>query len=116
MTSDAAKLVGTFVVEVGTRQAWLFVGFCDDRGTKATEFRLYIDAPWTIGDTTGDADSDETWMVSALEINNRTVLNVLVDTELNLRIDFLNAPSLMVSGEPTATTAGDPWWLGDLTR
>jgi len=115
MTSDPAKLAGTFVVEVGTRQAWPFIGFCDDRGIKSTEFRLYIDAPWTIGDTTGDADSHDTWMVSALEINNRTVSNVLVDAGSNLRIVFLDAPSVTVSGEPTATTVGDPWWLGDLT-
>ncbi|GAT88428.1 hypothetical protein J2T10_002758 [Paenarthrobacter nicotinovorans] len=115
MNVDAAKLAGMFVVEVGTRQAWPFIGFCDDTGNKAREFRLYIDARWTMGDKGGDADSHETWMISALETNNRTVSKVQVDAESNLRIDFFNATSLAVSGEPTATTVGDPWWLGELS-
>ncbi|MEQ4565524.1 hypothetical protein [Paenarthrobacter sp. CAP02] len=42
--------------------------------------------------------------------------NVLEDAGSNLRIEFIDAPSLTVSGEPTATTVGDPWWLRDLTR
>lgn len=114
MNVDAIKLVGMFVIEVGTRQAWPFIGFCDDTGFKAREFRLFLDAPWAVGDTSGDADAHETWMVSALEINNRTVSNVLVDADSDLRIDLFNAPSLTVSGEPTASTVGEPWWLGEL--
>ena len=115
MTSGAMALAGTFVVEVGIRQAWPFIGFCDDRGKKAREIRLYIDAPWSIGDTTGDTDSDDKWLMSALQINNCTVSNVLVDPEFNLRIDLFNAPSLTVSGKPAATTAGEPWWVGEIS-
>lgn len=109
---DVMNLVDCFVVEVGMRQAWPFVVFCDNRPTPPTETRLYIDAQWTINQTTDAADSDgTTWMTSALEINNSTVTNVLLDADHNLRIETADGDSLTVSGEPARTTVREPWWL-----
>jgi hypothetical protein len=45
---DVNQLACSFVVEIGFRQAWPFLGFCDNRSTPAVEIRLFIDASWTI--------------------------------------------------------------------
>ncbi|WP_458114323.1 hypothetical protein M1D88_09765 [Arthrobacter sp. R1-13] len=83
---DVMNLVECFVGEVGIRQVWPFIVFCDNRETPETETRLYIDAEWTINETTDAADSDGAkWMISALKLNNCTVTNVLLDADHNLR-------------------------------
>jgi hypothetical protein len=109
---DVMNLVDCFVVEVGMRQAWPFIVFGNDRDTPATETRLYIDAQWTINETTDAADSNGTkWMISALELNNCTVTNVLLDADHNLRIETADGNLLTVSGEAARTTVGEPWWF-----
>ena len=106
------NLVDCFVIEVGMRQSWPFVVFCDNRQTPPTETRLYIDAQWTINETTDSGDSDGTsWMISAVELNAATVRNVLLDTDQNLRIETIDGDSLTVSGEASRTTVGPPWWF-----
>lgn len=109
---DVANLEGCFVVEVGVRQAWPFIVFCDNSQALSAETRLYIDAKWSVNETTGSPESDHgKWLTSAVKLNNCTITNVLLDADHNLRIDTDYGDSLTVSGEPTPTTGGEPWWF-----
>lgn len=50
MPEDALALRGCFVTEVGVRQAWPFLTFCDSNLNPAQERRLYIDTAFRIDD------------------------------------------------------------------
>jgi hypothetical protein len=89
---DVEQVVGSFVVEIGFRQAWPFLGFCDNRPTPAQEARLYIDASWIIEVATsasGRADNDIAWLTAAIALNGRTIdaARVCDDGSLSLTTD-----------------------------
>ncbi|MDA0180113.1 hypothetical protein OJ997_07380 [Solirubrobacter phytolaccae] len=108
-------LVGQFVVEIGVRQVWPFLGFCDNRPTPSTEVRFYFDAPFSTSEpdwwlTEGDPDAG---LPHLLELNGMTVTAVERAEDRSLTIVFDDGDArLTVSGEPTAHTTGDVWWFG----
>jgi hypothetical protein len=111
---DVEQLAGSFVVEVGFRQAWPFLGLCDNRPTPAQEARLYIDASWTIEATTstaGSADDDITWLTAAAALNGTTIETARVEDDGSLRLTTDAGITLVVSGEPEPATVGEPWRL-----
>jgi hypothetical protein len=109
---DVSDLAGCFVVEIGIRQAWPFVGFCDNRPTRSRETRLYIGTGWSIGEAAADdADDDERWLLAAYGLNGASVMgeHVEIDGALNLEMD--DGRTLVVSGQATTSTGGEPWWF-----
>ncbi|WP_139977243.1 hypothetical protein [Nocardioides litoris] len=107
---DAEGLAGTFVVEVGVRQSWPFVGFCDARPTPVVESRLYLDAPWSVDGTEHRATDDAAWLAVAGGLGGLTVTAATTDPDgsLVLRLDDV---VLRVSGTADDATTGPPWWL-----
>lgn len=112
---NVTELVGCFVVEVGLRQAWPFVGFCDNRTTPASERRLYIDADAEISPvSTASSFATEESLVSAMmALNGLTVEAATVDASHALRLSFNDGHALLVHGEARPNTTGDVWWFGD---
>lgn len=113
---DVDQIAGSFVVEVGFRQAWPFLGLCDDRATPAQEARLYIDAPWAIEAAVpvgGGAHDDIAWLTAAVALNGRTVDNAQVDDDGTLRLTTDDGLVLVVSGQPKPYTVGEAWRLSD---
>ena len=105
-------LPGCFVVESGVRQAWPFIGFCDNRPDEALEFRLYIDAPWSLLDRRPQEASDtQAWMKVADAISGLTVETAVVTGDGSLRLSFVDQATLEVSGQAGAATVGEPWWF-----
>lgn len=103
------ELVGLFVVEVGVRQSWPFLRFCDNSVTPAREIRLYLDSPFEVG--AADAVPTGAAPVERLfEVNNLPVFRVRREGP-KLAIDFAGGTSLVISGVPSPTTTGDVWWL-----
>lgn len=109
---DVDDLPGTFVVEVGVRQAWPFVGLCDSRSARSHEFRLYVDAPWSIGGTHA-ADPSQTfvWLEASCGLTGLGVDSASVDADGTLQVRFADSSALSISGVATEDTAGEPWWL-----
>lgn len=85
---DVERIVGSYVVEIGFRQAWPFLGLCDNRPSSAQETRLYIDASWTIESTTsiGGSADDIAWLTAAMALNGRTIDTARVDDNGSLRL------------------------------
>ena len=110
MEPDAQSLAGSFVVEVGQRQAWPFVTFCDNTPTPPVETRLYLDAPFVVS----PGPQDQSPLDTLAQINNLAVADVHVMNDGGLTVVFEGGLRLMASGQATADTAGEPWWLGDL--
>jgi hypothetical protein len=112
---DVTELVGSFVVEIGIRQAWPFVGFCDNRPTRSRETRLYIDATWSIDDVVDDVEDDDRRLLTAARLNGVNVVRTYGGTDGSLNVETDRGHTLVVSGEPTARTVGEPWqfsrWL-----
>lgn len=110
---DVDQLAGCFVVEIGLRQAWPFLGLCDNRPSPAQELRLYIDATWSIeaDSLSTGSDDDSTWLTAALGLNGETIDHALVDSSGTLRMTMASGLSLVISGEPESYTVGDAWWL-----
>jgi hypothetical protein len=96
---EPAGLVGTFVVEVGERQAWPFLTFCDNRTTPPTETRLYIDADWSVTGARGMGG------LMMLTVQNASV------RDGSLHVELSGGAALDVSGVPNQDTVGDVWWL-----
>ena len=95
-----SSLTGSFVVEVGERQAWEFLGFCNNDTTPPTECRLYIDTEYRVSGVDG-----------LRGLIHEVVAGVTVASS-RLSITFESGASITVSGEPTATTTHDVWWFG----
>ncbi|WP_433288134.1 DUF6188 family protein [Micromonospora sp. CA-244673] len=111
---DVEQVVGSFVVEIGFRQAWPFLGLCDNRPTPAQEARLYIDASWTIEVATsarGTADDDIAWLTAAIALNGRTIDTARVYDDGSLSLTTDTGITLVVSGEPEPDTTGEAWRL-----
>lgn len=106
----ASDLAGCFVVEAGERQAWPFVGFCDNRrSSPLRETRLYLDCEWHVSPSSASGSNP---LLGLLELNNLTVAAAFTDDRTpSLVIEFEGGASLTVSGEATASTTGEPWWL-----
>lgn len=94
------------------RQAWLFLGFCDNRGETAKESRLYVDTTWQVGAARGTAADDLAWLSATAELNGMTVTRAEVVVHGSLLLETADGISLTVPGEATATTTGQPWWIG----
>lgn len=109
---EATELKGAFVVEVGVRQAWPFLGFAwPDR---ETEGRLYIDTAFRIdGEELADGDPARA-ATALLALNSCNVTGVAVndDAELTVRFDPPENNVLVVSGTGASFTTHDVWWLG----
>lgn len=108
---DVEELVGAFVVEVGVRQAWPFLGFCDNRGVQSEESRLTLDTSWSIGDEHGAELDSQRWLLAADALNGLTVSQVTVESDGALHLGFADGPVLRVSAETSAESTGVPWWL-----
>ncbi|WP_433788771.1 hypothetical protein [Actinoplanes sp. CA-252034] len=111
---DAERVGGSFVVEIGYRQAWPFLGLCDNRPTPAQETRLYIDTAWRIEATSsvdGHADDDMAWLTAALALNGRAIDTARVNDDGSLLLTTGSGAVLVVSGEPDQSTGGEAWWL-----
>lgn len=98
--SDPTHPVGTFVVEVGRRQAWPFLTFCNNDLTPPVETRLYIDTDWTVS----GGGLDDLMMLS--------VSGVARGDGAELSVTFTDGQVLTISGQPNAETTHDVWWLG----
>ncbi|WP_327038087.1 hypothetical protein [Micromonospora maris] len=111
---DVEQIVGSFVVEIGVRQTWPFVGLCDNRSAPAQETRLYIDASWTIEATTstsGGVENDIRWLTTAAALNDTTIDTAWIDEDGGLHLTTDSGLALAVSGEPEPYTTGEPWRL-----
>jgi hypothetical protein len=111
---DVEQLAGSFVAEVGFRQAWPFLGFCNNRSAPPQETRLYIDASWAIEanpSVTGSANDDVTWLTAAAAFNGTTIDTARVEVDGSMRLTTDSGIALVVSGEPEPWTVGEPWWL-----
>ena len=110
---EPTELVGSFVVEIGERQAWPFVGFCDNEPTPAVERRLYIDADVVVASPDGrHTEPGRNDVVSALlALNGLTVSEAETDKG-QLRLSFDDGSALVVRGVARADTVGEPWWFG----
>jgi len=114
---DVSGLAGSFVVEIGIRQAWPFVGFCDNRPARSRETRLYIDADWSIdAAVVDDVEDDERWLLTAARLNGANVVGAYVDTDGTLNVETDEGHTLVVSGEATASTVGEPWGFSGWQR
>jgi hypothetical protein len=111
---DVGQLAGCFVVKIGLRQAWPFLGLCDNRPTPAQQARLYIDTSWTIEATpsaAGSADDDTAWLTAAAALNGTTIETARVEHDGSLRLTTDVGITLVVSGKPGPETVGEPWRL-----
>ncbi|MGW0506124.1 hypothetical protein [Micromonospora sp. NPDC003241] len=101
-------------MEVGVRQAWLFLGFCDNRPTPPQESRLYLDTDWCIeaaSRTQGTAADDASWLTAALILHGATIAGAHVTDDGTLLLATTDQRSLIVTGHPEATPVGEPWWI-----
>jgi hypothetical protein len=105
------EIDGCFVVEVGERQAWPFVTFCDNRGASSREVRLYLDSSWALDtqDHASGSSYDAQTIVALLDLNNLTVERARVNDRGDLEISFAGGSRLIASGTATAETVGEPW-------
>lgn len=108
---NPSDLVGCFVVEVGERQAWPFVTFCDNRATPPREARLYIDTLVQVESPDSAAVPDGPVLVQLLALNNLSVTGI-EQTSGSIVVAFDNGSRLRVSGEAEKWTTGDVWWFG----
>lgn len=112
---DAPKVPapGSFVVEVGMRQAWLFLTFCDNTGESLTETKLYLDTSWTLGADAFDLDAGdlESGLVLLCGLINQTVADAKLLPDGGLLLTFDDG-QLEISGTGTAATTHENWWLG----
>lgn len=105
---EPSDLVGLFVVELGERQAWPFIQFCDNRPTPSREVRLYIDTVFDVFLPAVVKVEDRLHRLLAL--NNLTVGAVEVRGP-GLDVSFTDGSRLTISEEAQSWTTGDIWWL-----
>jgi hypothetical protein len=110
---EVEALRGQFVVEVGLRQAWPFLAFCDNAPTSHRETRLYIGTTFRVGSspqTFADGDPDPA-VAQLLELNNRTVTDVAVGPDNELRLVFDGGESTLTVDAVRRDFSNDIWWL-----
>jgi hypothetical protein len=104
---------GSFVTEVGIRQAWLFLTFSSGAPTPSEEIRLFLDTNWTLGATRFNLDVDEleSGLLTLCKLVNRTLANDAGTSGANLVLDFDDYEELQIDGSGASTTTHDVWWL-----
>lgn len=109
--AEPEELIGSFVVEVGVRQAWPFLTFCDNRPTPETERRLYIESGIEVRPPTEITpyNSRSTQWQALFALAGLVVSSVDVGPDADLRIEFETGESLVVFGEQDAQASGPPW-------
>jgi hypothetical protein len=115
VADEVEALRGQFVVEVGVRQAWPFLTLCDNAPTPPRETRLYIGTSFRVGSSpqTFADGHPEPAVAELLELNNRTVTDVAVSADNELRLVFDGGRSaLTVDAVPRAFTGDNIWWIG----
>jgi hypothetical protein len=105
---------GSFVTEVGMRQAWLFLTLCDNTPETPVETRLFLDTSWSLDSDRFDLDADEleSGLVALCRLVNRTLDHSAVLADGGLLLDFGDDGRLEIDGNGTAATTHDVWWLG----
>ena len=110
----AKQLPESFVVEVGERQGWLFVAFCDNRSNPPAEYRLYMDGSFILtGVTEVDVQVLE-WLplIRLAKLQGLTVRAVEVGPADRISIHFDNDVCLKIEGKPSSAANADVWWFG----
>jgi hypothetical protein len=110
---EVEALRGQFVVEVGVRQAWPFLVFCDNAPTSPRETRLYIGTTFRVGSSPqsfADGDPDPA-VGQLLELNSRTVTDVAVGPGNELRLVFDGGQSTLTVDAIRRDCSNDIWWL-----
>ena len=112
--SEPEDLIGSFVVEIGVRQAWPFLTFVDTRPAPEEERRLYIESGITVTPATEltPCNSLSTQWQALFVLNGLVVSSVDVSPDADLRIEFETGESLVVFGDQDAEASGPPWWIG----
>jgi hypothetical protein len=112
--SDPVEVLraGSFVVEVGIRQAWLFLTLCDNSSTPPEEVRIFLDANWTLGPAHFDLDADEleAGLLTLCGLVNGALASPASMAGANLVLDFGERGQLEVDGRGAAATTHDVWW------
>jgi hypothetical protein len=114
VANEVEALRGQFVVEVGVRQAWPFLTLCDNAPTPPRETRLYIGTTFRVGSspqTFADGDTEPA-VAQLLELNNRTVTDVAVGANNELRLVFDRDQSTLTVDAVPRDFTGEIWWLG----
>lgn len=111
LVTQPQELVGTFVIEIGERQAWPFMTFCDNNATPSLEARLYIDSAFTLNDVPAWSSGTESAVPNLLVLNHLEVVRVEVNGA-ELSLTFSDDTRMGVSGIAAAWTTGDVWSLG----
>lgn len=108
--SDLQKM---YVTEVGRRQAWSFINFCDNRSKDSEEYRLYIDTDFVVEPEIqlSNLDSELDSISKLLRLNGLTVQRSTVSSSAKLVIVFEDEQILTVSGSPNSETTQDVWWI-----
>ena len=106
---DLGDLPGSFVVELGERQAWYFIGFCDNRPARSREARLYLDADWRLAPDQAGADAPE--LVRLAGVNGLTITEARCLEDGALCLTFADGVTFTVSGQANWDTVGEPWWF-----
>ncbi|WP_040872151.1 hypothetical protein [Nocardia exalbida] len=114
-----ASLVGSFVTEIGIRQAWPYLTLaCNDDMAVPPEVRLYIGTDFTVqpppprpSTRTEDAEI-RLWLLLLAEVLNLTVEAATIEPDSSLSLAFAGDVTLTISGQGTEWTSGDIWWFG----
>ena len=112
--SGEADLVGCFVVEVGVRQAWPFLTFCDNAPTPPVERTLYIESWIEVVPATEivPGESLRTQWQALYVLNGLTVESIDVRGDSDLHVGFTTGEKLTVGGEQGPDASQPPWWIG----
>src|SRR5262245_35385344 len=90
--SEPAELLrsGSFVTEVGIRQAWLFLTLCNNAVAPAQETRLFLDTNWSLGVIRFSLDTDEleAGLLTLCRLINRTLARDAWMSGADLVLDF----------------------------
>jgi hypothetical protein len=108
MPEEVFELRGCFVTEVGVRQAWPFLTFCDNRSDPTQERRLYIDTTFRLNDEPLNDGDAERAVTALLSLNDLTVTAVDVSTSRTLTLTFDDGHDvLIVAGSAAVITTQD---------
>jgi len=112
MPEEVFELRGCFVTEVGVRQAWPFLTFCDNGSDPTQERRLYIDTTFRVNDEPLNDGDAKRAITALLSLNNLTVTAVDVSASHTLTLTFDDGHDvLIVAGGAAVFTTHDVWWL-----
>jgi hypothetical protein len=100
---------GWFVVEVGVRQAWPFLGLADPESGR--EVRLYIDSTFSVAPGHLNLRQHDDGVFAALETLNGQTITTATATSAALDLDF-GGVHLRVDGQANELTSHESWWFG----